>query len=325
MRKMDAVLGLVLSMMTVGCGATPSPVVSEADTAGTPSGLEVRSVLVANGCAALEGIEATFVLYLPDSGELRVCDSARASQQFLPASTFKVANALIALETGAVTDPYAKEAWDGVERAVPAWNQDTSLATGMANSTVWLYQRVAQRIGAQRMRERVRALQYGNADIGPDADIAHFWLDGALRISAIEQVTFLDRLSRRALPVSERSQSLVAQIMTIDGNCGSTHSPNHRPSWTLRAKTGAVLQTDPESGELVVGLAPSDDESHGAEAVGWLVGWLENDETVTGVFAFNMRLTSMDQLPMREALTRQLLVDNGLQVPLTRGGYECAE
>jgi beta-lactamase class D len=163
MRKMDAVLGFVVTMMTVSCGATPTSVVSEADTATPPSELERRSVKEANGCAALEGIDATFVLYLPDSGELRVCDSARASQQFLPASTFKVANALIALETGVVADAYAKEAWDGVERGVPAWNQDTSLATGMANSTVWFYQRVAQLIGAQRMRERVRALEYGNA------------------------------------------------------------------------------------------------------------------------------------------------------------------
>jgi beta-lactamase class D len=195
----------------------------------------------------------------------------------------------------------------------------------MANSTVWLYQRVAQRIGAQRMRERVRALEYGNADIGPDADIAHFWLDGALRISAIEQVTFLERLSRRALPMSERSQSRVADIMTIDGNCGSTISYRAGPSWTLRGKTGAMFQTDPESGELLVSLTPSDDQSDGTEAVGWFVGWMDRDEKVTGVFAFNVRLTSMDQLPMRESLTRQLLVDNWLQVPLTAQGYQCLE
>ena len=41
-------------------------------------------------------------------------------------------------------------------------------------------------------------IQYGNAD--PSGSVDRFWLDGALRISAMEQVDFLRKLYRNELP-----------------------------------------------------------------------------------------------------------------------------
>lgn len=184
------------------------------------------------------------MLYRPDENRHVVCDASRAAQRFLPASTFKIANALIGLETGAVQDEHRITKWDGVTRAVPAWNQDTDLASGMRNSTVWFFQALARRIGASRMRAGVGRLGYGNADIGADAEVAHFWLNGDLRVSAREEVDFLDRLRRHALPLSERSQATVIRILEVERSSAAAHPP-----WALRGKTGAALPIDPESGD----------------------------------------------------------------------------
>ncbi|HVR80922.1 MAG TPA: penicillin-binding transpeptidase domain-containing protein [Luteimonas sp.] len=262
----------------------------------------------AKGCELLAGLDATFLMYRPGRGEWRACNPERAGQRFLPASTFKIANALIGLETGAVADERQVTKWDGRTRAVPAWNQDTDLAGGMYNSTVWFYQAMARRIGAAKMREWVGKLGYGNGDIGPDADIAHFWLDGDLRISAREEVAFVDRLRRRTLPLSLRSQDIVARILERDRGEG----------WVLRAKPGAVLPIDPDTGDLLQG-PDAGAILHGAEPVGWWIGWIGRVDTGVGgghgdgdtVFAFNMTLRGNGDLPLRERLARQLLVANG--------------
>lgn len=304
MHPVAAAVPFILSSLLVGCGSRPAttpdarvtpPATAPAATAPAP----------ATGCELLQARhpDAAFLLYLPAQERYLACDPARTQRVFLPASTFKVANALIGLETGAVRDADAATPWDGTRRAVPAWNQDTSLATGMRNSTVWFYQAMARRIGPQRMRQWVRRLDYGNAEIGPDAAIDHFWLDGALRISAVQEVAFLDRLRRRALPASRSHQDTVARILERDRGEG----------WVLRAKTGAAVPID-ATGNVVAGQAL---DAVGSEPVGWYVGWVERDAAHGGdaVFAFNLRLRDDADMPLRETLARELLAANGVLPP----------
>lgn len=256
----------------------------------------------AQGCDRLAqpGLEATFVLYQPDRNRHVVCDPERARRAFLPASTFKIANALIGLETGAVRDEHEVMEWDGLKRGVPAWNQDTDLAGGMRNSTVWFYQAMARRIGAVRMREWVHRVGYGNGDIGMDDAIDHFWLDGALRITAFEEVDFIDRLRRQALPLSARSQQTVIRILERDRGDG----------WVLRAKSGAAVPIDARTGDVVQG--PANAGLNGAEPVGWFVGWVDRGGQGDAVFAFNLKMRGNADLPLREQLARELLVANAV-------------
>ena len=132
----------------------------------------------------------------------------------LPASSFKVAHSIIAFETGVVSDPDKDIlAWDGVERSFPDWNKDQTLRSAIAASAVPAYQQIARRIGTERMQAYMDLLDYGNRDIGGGID--RFWLSGQLRVSPVEQIAFLERLQRRALPVSRRSQDLAVHVMTV--------------------------------------------------------------------------------------------------------------
>nr|WP_241498972.1 penicillin-binding transpeptidase domain-containing protein [Rufibacter ruber] len=89
-------------------------------------------------------------------------DSADAHRASLPASTFKIPHSLIALETGAVKDEHEVFPWDGTPRKVAAWNGDTDMKNAFANSTVWFYVRLAERLGNSTYRRYFKRMNYGN-------------------------------------------------------------------------------------------------------------------------------------------------------------------
>lgn len=187
----------------------------------------------------------TAVVYDEAADTWHVYDRQRAQTPLLPASTFKLFNALVGLETGAVRDEHEITKWDGVKRWNPDWNQDTDLALGMKNSTVWFYQAMARRIGETRMQAWIDKAGYGNRDIGGGID--QFWLGGKLRISAVQQIDFLRRLAASTLPFSARSQEIVRRISIVEQEDGGV----------LHGKTGW---------KSVEGEATD---------YGWFVGWRE--------------------------------------------------
>lgn len=228
------------------------------------------------------GVRGTFVLYDAQAHRYLVHDSVRARERFIPASTFKIPNSLIALELGVVADTLTVFTWDGTERAVPQWNRDQTLASAYDVSAVWVYQEVARRVGEGRMHDYVQRMGYGNADIGGGID--QFWLTGALRISAMEQVAFLESLHERRLPFSDRAVDLVEGIMVEDRGEG----------WELRAKTGW------------------------AGDVGWYVGYVTR-EGRPYYFALNLVMERPEQEGARRGVARAILGDLGL-LPTGRTG-----
>ncbi|WP_020559570.1 penicillin-binding transpeptidase domain-containing protein [Thiofilum flexile] len=255
---------------------------------------------------ASQAEQATFVLYLPTQEKWLVCNQARAEQPVLPASTFKIPHALIALETGVIEDEFKQEQSDGKTRAVPVWNQPTSLASGMTNSTVWFYQRLAERIGIQKEREWLQRLGYGNADMGKDTELTTFWLTGALRISALEQVRFIDRLRRHDLPASVANQNRVAAMMA------GRISPDSDAVSKLHAKSGAVLPIGTD-GDISKGVA-AEQMLAGLDQVGWYVGWVDRSDEKGGdaVFALHLVMSTPDALAKRKALAAYMLQANGV-------------
>ncbi|OLP65472.1 hypothetical protein BACPU_15600 [Bacillus pumilus] len=62
--------------------------------------------------------EGTFVVQEVKEKSPWVYNKKRAKTRFAPLSTFKIANALIGLQTGAVKDEYDIKYWDGVKREI---------------------------------------------------------------------------------------------------------------------------------------------------------------------------------------------------------------
>ena len=227
------------------------------------------------------GTDGTFVGYKVDDYLIIASDKERSGEDKLPASTFKVPNSLIALETGVVADP-DKDVfkWDGVTRSIEAWNKDHTLRSAIAASVVPVYQEIARRIGMERMQKYVELLDYGNHNIGGGID--QFWLTGEMRIDPMQQVDFLDRLRRGVLPVSKRSQELVRDILPAL-KVGDA---------VIRYKTGLL------------------GAERGQPSLGWLVGWAEKGNAVT-VFAMNMDCKDQSHIAARMTVTQQCLTDIG--------------
>ncbi|GAB6037378.1 OXA-48 family carbapenem-hydrolyzing class D beta-lactamase OXA-54 [Fundidesulfovibrio butyratiphilus] len=226
------------------------------------------------------GVRGTLVLKREGDPKTYVFDSKRAATGYLPASTFKIMSALIALETGVADGPEALFAWDGVTREVPAWNQNLSLRRAFQVSAVPVFQVIARRIGPERMSWYVRASRYGNATI-TGAPIDAFWLEGSLRISALQQVNFLSRLYRDRLPFSSWAMDIVKDMMAEKG-----------PDYVFRTKTGLLSR-------------------NGHPELAWWVGWLERGGDVWH-FALNIDVDKPEQVPQRKLIVLEVLRMQGL-------------
>lgn len=218
-----------------------------------------------------------------NNGGILTSDLKRCGAPYLPASTFKIANALIALETGAVSSVDDRFEWDGKERSIggkpiAAWNQSQTLREAFRNSTVWVFQEVARRVGPDRMAKLVDAFGYGNRDIS-GAAIDQFWLvsDSRLRITALQQIAFLEGLWADRLPATQHHMAAVRDIMVIERGSG----------YTLYGKTGWA-----------------DDQK-----IGWLVGVVEHVGR-PHAFALNLDHDGSDAISkQRLAIAKRVAVD----------------
>ena len=190
----------------------------------------------------LEGamVKGTILVYVPLEHAFYSNDFAWCGQGHLPASTFKIPNTMIALETGVAADENTVFAWDGQKRAMPAWEQDLSLREAFHYSCVPCYQEIARKVGAETMNQWIDTLNYGNMVVHPE-NIDRFWLEGDSRITPFQQVDFLHRFYSGQLPITERTYSLMKEIMVIES----------QDDWTLSGKTGWSIREGNNTGWFV--------------------------------------------------------------------------
>jgi beta-lactamase class D len=221
-----------------------------------------------------QGVAGTFVLYDPVAGRTITVDADRAARRYVPASTFKIANSLIALETGVVKDESEIIPYGGKPQPFKAWEKDMSMREAIAASSVPIYQEIARRVGLERYHDWLERLEYGNRRT--DTALETFWLDGPLEISAVEQARFVAALAQQKLPASSRSQSLVRDILRLE-------SSGER---TLYGKTGWRGTSTPQ--------------------LGWWTGWVERGKRPVA-FALNIDMASSDDARKRVAVGKALL------------------
>jgi beta-lactamase class D len=239
-----------------------------------------------------EGAKGTFVLLDLQRDRVVRHDPQRAAERFPPCSTFKVPNALVALDTGIVADAETVLRWDPklaeskgpLAQAPPEWMRDHTLRSAMQYSVLWYFQDVARRVGAERYAKYLAAFDYGNRDISGGVD--RFWLSSSLRISADEQVGFLKKLYTNKLPVSRHALDVVKDIIVLETT----------PEYRLSGKTG--------TGPLPDG---------GGRSINWLVGYLEKGGDVY-VYALNLEGASLGAVTRQRRLdiTKGILRDLGI-------------
>ena len=164
----------------------------------------------------------------------------------LPASTFKIPNSIIALETGVVEDDSTLFEWDGNPRRLAVWEQDLIFEEAFHKSCVPCYQEIARAIGVQRMQQHVNKFNYGKMVVN-DTTIDDFWLIGASEISQMQQIEFLKRFYTSELPISKRTHDIMYDLMEIEA----------KTAYRMSGKTGWAIRDGQNNG--------------------WFVGYLEKE------------------------------------------------
>jgi len=219
-------------------------------------------------------INGTLVLSSLDNEKNYIYNTKRALTQYIPASTFKIPNTLIALQEQVIKDEYETIKWDGVVRAYKPWNENQNLQTAIAVSCVWCYEKFAQKIGKENYLEYLQKIDYGNHKVGDV--ISKFWLEGDIKISAVQQIEFLQRLYKNQLPFKQKYIDITKKILIVEQN----------ENYTIRAKSGW------------------------SGVVGWYVGYIEKKDKVW-FFSFNGDI-SRDQLIYRKQIVMEALKLKGI-------------
>jgi beta-lactamase class D len=226
--------------------------------------------------------EGIFLLYDLKANKLVEYKGLSKDTMLIPASTFKIPNSLIGLETGVVKDELTEIKWNGTTYQNQAWNKDQNLREAFQNSTVWYFQELARKIGEKHMKKFLAQFNYGNQSTGGGID--KFWLSGDLRISPLQQLEFLKGLWSEELKLSKKTTRTMKKVFVVEKKGEST----------LYAKTGW-------------GFTDGND-------IGWYMGVVENEKST---FLFVHALVSKDsRLPYfgesRKAIARKILAENGV-------------
>lgn len=204
----------------------------------------------------LSEVKGSILIYGLKKGNYFSNNFKWASKGNLPASTFKITNSIIGLETGVIENDSTIFKWDGKEKWLKKWEQDLILKKAFQFSCVPCYQEVARKIGVKRMNFYAKKLNYGNLKIDT-LNIDKFWLEGKSRISQMQQIDFLKRFYNLELSISERTDKIMRDIMLIE----------ETDQYKLSGKTG--LSND------------------NGKYNGWFVGYLELKDN-TYLFATNL-------------------------------------
>jgi beta-lactamase class D len=182
-----------------------------------------------------------------------VSDEADSKKETQPASTFKIINLLIALETGTIKDENEIVKWPGSTDTTlygyrPEIYKDITVKEAFEVSAGWAFIELAKKIGREKYAHYLRLAGYGNVNLSEKGD--DFWNFGAFGVSPHNQVEFLIKVYEGKTPFSKRNVEILKKVMVNE----------HTADYTLRAKTGWTRVDGND--------------------IGWWVGYVERKDNV---------------------------------------------
>jgi beta-lactamase class D len=219
-------------------------------------------------------VKGTFGLLNNSTGKITVYNIDRfRDSAYLPASTFKIVNSLIGLQTGVIVNDTVVTKWSGVKINREECNKDMSMYQAFQLSCLPYYQQVARAIGKDAMQQWLDSLSYGTRKIKTAVD--SFWIDNSLKITPDEQLGLVKRLYFNQLPFHAINQDKVKKAMLFED----------KPEYRLSYKTGWGFKENGAS-------------------LGWVVGFIEENKHP---YFFVLNLETPDRnMDMREVRMKVL-------------------
>jgi beta-lactamase class D len=191
------------------------------------------------------GTEACFLLYnLQTKNFESTFNKKYCYERTAPASTFKVPLAAMAIDAGLIQSEKTPFRWDGAHRKIKAWNEDQTAQSWLKNSTVWVSGVITKKLGRKKVQAYLKKFSYGNRDFSGDLESA--WLTSSpgeeekgrrssVKITAYEQIDFLEALYTNELPVSAKARELTRKLIDLDESSRGFHLSGKTGSGYVRA------------------------------------------------------------------------------------------
>jgi beta-lactamase class D/beta-lactamase class D OXA-1 len=180
------------------------------------------------------GKNACFILY--DAQKHKMVEEynpKRCNERIPPNSTFKVPLSLMAFDKGIISESTVFK-WDGKQRWMESWNQNQTPRSWEQYSVLWVSQQLSPQIGMKAIKSYLADFKYGNQDFSGDADknngLTNAWLSGSLKISALEQLRFLENMQNYQLNISHSA---------VDNTIHNIYLGKIDGGWDLYGKTGS--------------------------------------------------------------------------------------
>lgn len=205
-------------------------------------------------------VEGSIVIYDSNKEQWILSDTIGTKRLTLPASTFKIMNLLIALETKTISSENEVVKWpcstDTIKYGFrPEIYHDMTVKKAFEVSAGWVFVELAKKIGKENYKKYLTSCNYGNLNLSQKDD--DFWNYGAFAISPINQVEFLKKLYEEKLPFTKRNLEIVKKVMVTE----------QEADYIIHSKTGWTRENGINTG--------------------WWVGYIENKG---GVYFFATRL-----------------------------------
>ena len=227
-------------------------------------------------------VTGCFGMYDNRTGEFTIYNLSRyRDSAFLPASTFKIVNSLIGLQTGKITDDSMVIKWDGIDRGRSECNKDMNMYDAFRISCPPWYQEIARRIGKDTMQRWLDTLAYGNKKI---SRIDTFWLDNSLKVRPDEELGLVKKLYFNQLPFHQRNMDIVKRAMLFENN--TNYKLSYKTGWGQNEKGNQLA---------------------------WITGWVEeNKHPYFFVLNIETPQTNADIPGIRKKMLKGILTQLGL-------------
>lgn len=181
-----------------------------------------------------EGVDGTFAMLNNQRGDVTVYNLELDTARMSPGSLFKIAEALIGLETSRLTDESTR--MKATDTAVAG----ITLKKAFDQNHTEYFRLLATEIGADTMKHWLETMNYGNMKVG---DLHNFWLNKELKISPDEQLGLMFKLYFDKLPVTKYAQQIVRDLMLKEDNT----------LYTLSYATGVATANDGATSGMLAG------------------------------------------------------------------------
>lgn len=284
MKSRNLISFIVMLSLIYGCSSNEKS--DEKSTILTKNDMNIRDDFKSyfDSC----GVEGSIAIYDIESQKWIVSDTVGLEIETLPASTFKIINLLIALETNTIKDENEIVKWVGSTDIVkygyrPEIYHDMPVKKAFELSAGWVFVELAKKMGKDTYKKHLTESKYGNNNLSQTE--ADFWNFGDFAISPKNQVEFLKSLYEEKLPFSKRNTDIVKNVMITE----------QTEDYTIRAKTGWTRENNINTG--------------------WWTGYIE---TKKGTYIFATRLLQDRKMnrsdfgSCRKEITKKVFKDLGI-------------